>query len=377
MPITPEDRARENIDKLIANAGWIVQDKRSGNLSAGRGVAVREFPLKSGYGEADYLLFVDAAPIGVVEAKKEADTLTGFELQTTKYSEGVPGNLPTARRPLPFQYQSTGVETSFTNLLEPDVRSRRVFSFHRPETLDQWLTQELQHPGSTLRANLHGLPELMTEGLRPAQITAIRSLEKSLAADRPRALIQMASGGGKTFTACNFIYRLIKYAGAKRVLFLVDCSNLGRQVLAEFQKFRAPEENRLFTELYNVQRLQSNKLDDVSKVCVTTIQRLYAMLQGKDIDPALEELSGFETSLLQNEPVAVSYNPSLPIETFDFIVTDECHRSIYNLWRHVLEYFDSFIIGLTATPSKQILGFFNQNLVMDYSQEQAVADAER
>src|SRR5580700_12264759 len=170
MPITPEDRAQENIDKLLTDAGWIVQDKRLGNLSAGRGVAVREVPLKSGYGEADYLLFVDAAPLGVVEAKKEGDTLSGVELQTTKYSEGVPGNLPAPRRPLPFQYQSTGVETRFTNLLEPDARSRCLFSFHRPDTLDQWLTQEVQHPGSTLRARLRSLPETMTEGLRPAQI---------------------------------------------------------------------------------------------------------------------------------------------------------------------------------------------------------------
>jgi type I restriction enzyme R subunit len=219
MPITPEDRARQNIDRLLTGAGWIVQDKRATNLSAGRGVAVREFPLKSGHGEADYLLLVDGSPVGVVEAKKEGDTLTGVELQTTKYSEGVPDNLTTPRRPLPFQYQSTGVETRFTSLLEPDARSRSVFSFHRPETLDQWLTQELQHPGSTLRAKLRNLPELATEGLRPAQITAIHNLETSLAQDRPRALIQMASGGGKTYTACNFVYRLIKYAGAKRILF--------------------------------------------------------------------------------------------------------------------------------------------------------------
>jgi type I restriction enzyme R subunit len=213
MPITPEDRARENIDKLLTYAGWIVQDKRSTNLSAGRGVAVREFPLKSGHGEADYLLFVDGVPVGVVEAKKEGGTLTGVELQTTKYSEGVPDNLTAPRRPLPFQYQSTGVETRFTNLLEPDARSRRVFSFHRPETLDQWLMQELQHPGSTLRAKLRHMPELKTDGLRSAQFAAIRNLEKSLADDRPSALIQMASGGGKTFTACNFTYRLIKHAG--------------------------------------------------------------------------------------------------------------------------------------------------------------------
>ena len=375
MPITPEDRARQNIDKLLTDAGWIVQDKRATNLSAGRGIAVREFPLKPGHGEADYLLFVDGSPLGVVEAKKEGDTLTGVELQTTKYSEGIPESLPTPRRPLPFQYQSTGVETRFTNLLDPDSRSRGVFSFHRPETLDQWLTQELQHPGSTVRAKLRNMPEFATEGLRLAQIKAIRNLEGSLGQDRPRALIQMASGGGKTYTACNSIYRLIKHAGAKRILFLVDRSNLGRQTLKEFQHFSTPEENRFFTELYNVQHMQSNKLDDVCKVCITTIQRLYSMLKGEEeFDPAQEEQSGFEASLLQKEPVPVGYNPRLPIETFDFIVTDECHRSIYNLWRQVLEYFDAFIIGLTATPSKQTFGFFNQNLVMEYSHEQAVAD---
>src|SRR5256885_17052270 len=120
--------------------------------------------------------------------------------------------------------------------------------------------------------------------------------------------------------------------------------------------------------------MQSNKLDDVCKVSITTIQRLYAMLKGEELDPALEEQSGFESSLLQREPVPVSYNRGLPIETFDFIVTDECHRSIYNLWRQVLEYFDAFLIGLTATPSKQTLGFFDQNLVMEYGHEQAVAD---
>src|SRR5216684_4315509 len=143
MPITPEDRARENIDKLLTDDGWIVQDKRSTNLSVGRGVAVREFPLKAGHGEADYLLFVDEAPLGVVEAKKEGDTLTGVELQTTKYSEGVPDSLTTPRRPLPFQYQSTGVETRFTNLLEPDARSRRVFAFHRSERALQLLKDEM------------------------------------------------------------------------------------------------------------------------------------------------------------------------------------------------------------------------------------------
>jgi type I restriction enzyme R subunit len=374
MPITPEDKARQKIDKLLTDAGWIVQDRKDADLAAGRGVAVREFPLKSGHGEADYLLFVDQMAIGVVEAKREGETLTQVELQNQKYSEGVPDGVTAPRKPLPFRYESTAVETRFTNTLEPDARSRAVFAFHRPDTLAEWLTQELQHPGSTLRARLRHMPELLKEGLRPAQIKAILNLEDSLAANRPRALIQMASGGGKTYTACNLSYRLIRHAGARRVLFLVDRNNLGRQTLKEFQGFRVPDENRLFTELYNVQHMQSNKLDDVSRVCITTIQRLYSMLRGEELDPALEEESSFTASALLKEPVPVTYNPKLPIETFDLIITDECHRSIYNLWAQVLEYFDAFIIGLTATPSKQTFGFFNQNLVMEYSHDQAVAD---
>jgi type I restriction enzyme R subunit len=375
MPDSPEARARKNIDQLLTAAGWVVQCRDEVNLTAGRGVAIREFPMKPGFGEADYLLYVDGQALGVVEAKKGGSTLTGFEGQTAKYSEGLPDSLPAPRRPLPFCYQSTGIETRFTNLLEPDAASRNVFSFHRPETLAEWLNDELSHPGSTVKARIRQAPPLAEPGLRPAQIRAIKNLELSLGQGKPRALIQMASGGGKTFTACNFIYRLIKYGDARRVLFLVDRSNLGRQTLKEFQNFRTPEEQRLFTELYNVQHLQSNKLDGVSKVCISTIQRLYSMLQGQEeLDPALEEQAGFTLETLQREPAPVAYNPNIPIETFDFIVTDECHRSIYNLWRQVLDYFDASLVGLTATPSKQTLGFFNQNLVMEYNFEQAVAD---
>jgi len=373
---SPEARARENIDKQLASAGWIVQSRDETNVTASRGVAITYFPLKSGYGEADYLLYVDGAPAGVVEAKKEGETLTGYEIQTEKYSVGLPDELKPYRKPLPFGYQSTGIETRFTNLMEPEARSRRVFSFHRPETFADWLAEEAKSPGTTLRARLRRLPPLIEEGLWPAQIRAIKGLERSLSEGRPRALIQMASGGGKTFTACNFCYRLIKHGGAHRILFLVDRTTLGRQAKREFEQFTTPEEHRKFTELYNVQLLQSNKLDSVGKVCVTTIQRLYSMLKGEaELDPQVEEAPLGSLERLIKEPVPVAYNPAIPIEFFDFIVVDECHRSIYNLWRQVVEYFDAFIVGLTATPSKQTLGFFNQNLVSEYNHEQAVADS--
>lgn len=364
----PEEKARQKIDWLLNEAGWVVQNVQELNLGAAPGVAIREFPLKSGY--ADYLLFVEREAVGVVEAKPEGTTLSGVAEQSAKYVAGLPENLPHVQEPLPFAYESTGAETFFRDSRDPDPRSRRVFAFHRPETLYEWASQE-----DTLRTRLREIPPLITEGLWDCQIQAIENLENSFANARPRALIQMATGSGKTYTTASFVYRLIKFANARRVLFLVDRSNLGRQTLREFQQYITPDDGRKFTELYNVQRLTSNTLDPVSRVCITTIQRLYSMLKGEpELDAEIEEQSAFDTLPQDVQPEEVSYNSKIPIETFDFIVTDECHRSIYNLWRQVLEYFDAFIIGLTATPSKQTLGFFNQNLVMEYSHERAVAD---
>lgn len=374
---TPEQKARKAIDAMLQQAGWEVQSVAHTNLDASRGVAIREFPLKPGFGFADYVLYVDQHAVGVIEAKKEGTTLTGVEMQARKYSEGLPAHLPAPVRPLPFCYQSTGVETRFTCGLDPEPRSRRVFSFHRPETLATWIAP----PGGAsadhiLRTRLRHLPPLISAGLWSAQITAVQNLERSLADDRPRALIQMATGSGKTYTAITSIYRLVKFANAHRVLFLVDRANLGRQALKEFQQYVTPDDGRKFTELYNVQHMTSNKLDPVARVCITTIQRLYSMLKGEDdLDPALEEGSQFDSMEdLIREPEPVVYNAKIPLETFDVIFTDECHRSIYNLWRQALEYFDAYVIGLTATPSKQTFGFFQQNLVMEYTHEQAVAD---
>jgi type I restriction enzyme R subunit len=265
--------------------------------------------------------------------------------------------------------KATGKVTYFRDSRDPDSRSRRVFAFHKPDTLQEWISQK-----ETLRGRLKQMPPLITEGLRRCQKDAIVNLEESFAAGRPRALIQMATGSGKTFAAVSFVYRLIKFAGARKVLFLVDRNNLGRQTFKEFQQYRTPDDNRLFTELYNIQHLTSNNLDPVSKVYISTIQRIYSMLSGEEVDEEAEEYSLFEDVQSAGRPKTVVYNPKIPIETFDFIITDECHRSIYNLWRQVLEYFDSFLIGLTATPSKQTLGFFHKNLVMEYSHDRAVAD---
>jgi type I restriction enzyme, R subunit len=220
-----EQRARENIDRLLTAAGWHVCDADKVNIHAARGMAIREFPLKTGHGFADYLLYIDGKAAGVIEAKKAGVTLSGVETQSDKYTQGLPDGLPRWRNPLPFSYQSTGAETRFTNGLDPTPRSRPVFAFHQPElfaellnnppanTAQQSLPQYYQPAGNTFLARLQQMPPLREQGLWPAQITAIQKLEQSLKANRPRALIQMATGSGKTFTAISFIYRLIKFVG--------------------------------------------------------------------------------------------------------------------------------------------------------------------
>ena len=366
--MTPEELARIKIDELLIEAGWEIQNKKDANFSAGIGVAIREVAFNDG--EADYVLFVNRIPVGVIEAKKVGTTLSGVSEQSMKYMLSYPKDFPKPKKPMCFHYESTGVETFFRDLRDPEPRSRRVFAFHKPETLFEYYQQS-----DTLRARLKTLPELIRDGLRDCQIESIEELEKAFAENSPRSLIQMATGAGKTFTAVTFVYRLIKFAKAKRVLFLVDRRTLGRQALTEFTQYQIPQDGRKFTELYNVQHLSGQTLDKDSQVCISTIQRVYSILSGNTEiteDDEEQSLSEYFPEYLKN--LTISYNPNFPLESFDFIIVDECHRSIYNLWRQVLEYFDSFIIGLTATPTKQTIGFFNGNLVSEYTHQRAVAD---
>jgi len=367
MPLTPEQQARERIDELLRAAGWIIQDNADFNRNAGEGVAVREFKLPSG--PCDYLLFVAGKAAGVLEAKKTGVTLSAIAEQAARYMVKLPDHLARWDDHLRFDYESTGDETYFRDMRDPKPRSRRVFAFHQPQTLHLWLKED-----DTLRGRFRHLPTLDTTGLRDCQIEAVNGLESSLAQDHPRSLIQMATGAGKTFTACTFSWRLLKYANARRILFLVDRNNLGDQTLKEYQNYEPPGSGRKFVQTYIVQHLHGSRIDPDAKVVITTIQRLYAMLRGQELGEEAEEGSAFETwTDDEGELRPIAYNPTIPIETFDLIVTDECHRSIYGLWRQVLEYFDAHLIGLTATPSKHTLGFFG-NLVSEYPYEQSVVD---
>jgi type I restriction enzyme, R subunit len=374
--LTPEQEARVLIDGMLDAAGWVVQRTGDVDLTVGRGVAVREF--QTANGPVDYLLYLDRKPIGTIEAKKAGETLRSVEWQSNKYVEGFEQTakgkgIVAWRSPLPFHYLSTGSETLFSSRLDPIVRPRRVFHFHRPETLLEWVTDD-----AVLRQRFRQMPPLAgKDEFREIQIEAVLGLEASFAGEHLRTLVPMATGAGKTFTAVAEAYRLLKHAKAERILFLVDRRNLGKQAADAFANYVTPDDGRKFAELYVVQHLRSNRLDPAAKVVITTIQRLYSILQGKEeFDESLEDASSFETEvgLGLEEQLPVAYQAKLPPEYFDFVFTDECHRSIYGKWGQVLDYFDAFLVGLTATPSAFTYGYFNGNIVAEYTYEQSVID---
>ncbi|WP_028133189.1 DEAD/DEAH box helicase family protein [Bradyrhizobium japonicum] len=362
----PEDKARSLIDRQLAASGWVIQSREDMNLGAAVGVAVREFPTDSG--PVDYALFVGRKLCGVIEAKAEGMTLSGFSEQASRYIADAPKHLVREEGQVRFEYVASGTESLFRDHADPDAVSRRIFSFHRPETLERWIKEPV-----TLRGRLRAMPPFLTDGLRACQVDAVSALEKSMAENHPRALVQMATGAGKTFTACTLSYRLLAHAGFKRILFLADRANLVRQTRDEYLAYRPPGTGRSFSEIYNVQKLGGAGLDKDAAIVIATIQRVYSVLTGKELSEDEEEASSFEASRAETERL-VSYNPSVPIEAFDLVITDECHRSIYGTWRQVLEYFDAFTIGLTATPSLHTLGFFGRNLVAQYPYERSVVE---
>lgn len=368
----PEQIARDNIDRQLIDCGWIIQKYKDKNVFAGIGVAITEYPTETG--PADYALFVDGKPVGIIEAKREEEghKLTVHEDQAEDYATAKLKYLNNEK--LPFVYLSTGEVTTLTDFRDPKPRGRNVFTFHRPETLRNWLKKT-----KSVRTALQDLNNLPEEGLRDCQINAITNLEKSFRENKPRALIQMATGSGKTFTAITSVYRLLKLKDennnnvVRRILFLVDTKNLGEQAEQEFMSYLPNDDNRKFTELYGVHRMKSKHIPDDNHVYISTIQRLYAVLKGQDLDESAEEENPNEKWQPKEVP-PVEYNEKLPIEFFDFIIIDECHRSIYNLWMQVLDYFDAFQVGLTATPDARTFAYFKQNIVSEYSHEMAVAD---
>jgi type I restriction enzyme R subunit len=373
----PEERARVLIDQQLTQAGWHVCDRKDIDLVNHAGNAVREVIMDKGHGRADYLLYLNGEIVGVIEAKPVGTSLAGVEWQSAMYAVG----LPEAYRAmavlkderLPFVYEASGSETRFTNGFDPFPKARKIFNFQTPETLARLIRDYYAHPeASTWRAKVLSMPSYDDYSLRPAQRDAIKGVEYSLGAGtHTRSLVQMATGAGKTRFAVTEAYRLLKYGGFNRILFLVDRNNLGDQTLREFADFSTPDDGRKFTELYNVNKLTSAGMASSSKVVISTIQRVFAGLKGEVVsEEDDEQIDGFVPAA----PVTVEYSANMPPETFDLVIVDECHRSIYGLWRGVLEYFDAHVVGLTATPTKQTIGFFQQNLVSEYTYAQSVAD---
>lgn len=364
----PEELARQEIDKQLEETGWTVQDKNTFNPVASLGVAVREFPTDSG--PVDYALFVNKCPVGIIEAKasKYGYDLVAVENQTDRYRNSLFKYTDKIKYSIRFVYECTDKVIYFKDNSDDKARSRLVFRFHRPETLNDLLLN-----GDTFRNKLKHMPPLNSTGLRDCQFEAVSKLEESFSNNKPRALIQMATGAGKTYTAIMSAYRLLKYGGAKRILFMVDTKNLGVQAYNEFCAFKPQNETRLFSELYSVYKLSSSYIPKDTQVCICTVQRLFSILTGTELNEVDEEEPVSE-KVADKVDRTVRYSSKIPIEFFDVIIVDECHRSIYNVWKQVLEYFDAFLIGLTATPDKRTFGFFQQNIVSEYSREKAIID---
>jgi len=376
-PLQPEEQARVLIDEQLTQAGWHVCDRQDIDLVNQYANAVREVVMDAGHGRADYLLYVDKRVVGVIEAKPSGTTLSGVQWQSAMYAAG----LPEAYREtavlkddrLPFIFEASGTETHYTNGFDPNPRARKIFNFPQPETLARITRDAEANPDApTWRSRVHNMPPYDDYDLRPASKVAVGAIEDSLAAQQhSRSLVQMATGAGKTRMAVTESYRLIHHGGFNRVLFLVDRNNLGDQTLREFRDYTTPDDGRKFTDLYNVDKLTSAGMVASSKVVISTIQRVFSALRGieapEDDDPDIDDYT-------PPEPVTAEYSESFPPESFDLVIVDECHRSIYGVWRSVLEYFDAHILGLTATPTKQTYGFFQQNLVSEYTYPQSVAD---
>ena len=359
--MTPEEKARIKIDQWFADAGWKVinRDDYEPTCTA---VAIREGLLKGNL-EADYFLFINGKAVGVLEAKREETDAFASKVceQAALYAKSVPNIYQTYQNPLPFIFTSNGKELYFCDFREKDSNFKQILSIPTPRELVKELGIE---------DTFAGLPTLKKKGLRDCQYEAVTELEKSFRTDQKRALMVLATGAGKTYTACLAAYRMLSYTPMRRVLFLVDRNNLGKQAENEFGTFRLTENGDAFNTIFTVNRLRSSSIPSDSNVVISTIQRLFSFLKGEDIEDSDDDDD--------NEPaeeVTLPPNPNLPHDYFDMIIIDECHRSIYGNWRKVLEYFDTArLVGLTATPIPETMAFFNNNRIVNYTLEKSILD---
>lgn len=364
----PEEKARIKIDKQLTDAGWdIVARDEYIPFNAS---AVKE-ALMQGNKESDYLLFVDDKAIAVVEAKAEDNSLGDIVAQQAEwYSKNPQGwvGLWFANQ-IPFVYLANGNKIYFKNMLESDSEYVELSEMHSPKKMLQMIGKKSEYGA---------LPRIEKKGLRDCQYEAEVKLEASLKAGRKKALAILATGSGKTYLACLASYRLLNYTPTKRVLFLVDRNNLARQTETEFSLFERTEKQKPMNELYQINRL--TKPENIQgDIIISTIQKLFAVLTGQTITEDDEDKEDEKLGLkdvIKNEPdIVLGEDLKLPPDYFQFIIVDECHRSIYGKWKAVLDYFkDAKVLGLTATPTPEAYAYFNNNIVEEYTYEDSVVD---
>nr|WP_302829818.1 DEAD/DEAH box helicase family protein [uncultured Bacteroides sp.] len=359
--MTPEEKARQKIDKWFTDAGWKVVDREDYEPTC-TAVAIREGLLKGNL-EADYFLFINGKAVGVLEAKREDIDAFSYKVceQAALYARSVPNIYQVYQKPLPFIFTSNGKDIYFCDFRKQDVCFKQIITFPTPYELVKQLG---------ISDYFAGLPTLHKKGLRDCQYEAVTELEKSLRSGQNRALMVLATGAGKTFTACLAAYRMLSYTPMRRILFLVDRNNLGKQAEGEFGTFRLTENGEAFNTTFTVNRLRSSSIPSNSNVIISTIQRLFSFLKGETI----EDNDNDDDNELTEE-VTLPPNPNLPHDYFDMIIIDECHRSIYGNWRKVLEYFDTAkLMGLTATPISETKAFFNYNIIVNYTLKKSIID---
>ena len=359
--MTPEEKARQKIDLWFAEAGWKVINREDYEPTC-TAVAIREGLLKGNL-EADYFLFINGKAIGVLEAKREEiDPFSNNVCeQAVLYAKSVPHIYQAYQKPLPFIFTSNGKELFFCDFREQKQSFKQIMAIPTPYELVKQLG---------ISDYFAGLPSLQKKGLRDCQYEAVTELEKSFRSGQNRALMVLATGAGKTYTACLAAYRLLSYTPMRRVLFLVDRNNLGKQAEGEFGTFRLTENGDAFNTIFTVNRLRSSSIPSDSNVVISTIQRLFSFLKGDVIEDNDNDDDNDPT-----EEVVLPPNPNLPHDYFDLIIIDECHRSIYGNWRKVLEYFDTArLVGLTATPIPETMAFFNNNRIVNYTLEKSIVD---
>ena len=361
--LLPEEKARKKIDMLLKKAGWSIvpRDQYSPGVSA---VAIEEGLLKGNL-EADYLLFLEGKAIGVLEAKKESVSLDNVVAnQAENYTHKLLPMYQYWENPLPLIYLSNGKELLFKNAKIPGSTYQKLDAMHTPKEMVKL---------SGINSFFAGLPTLDPKGLRDCQYEAITNLEASFRNSQRKALIVLATGAGKTFTACLAAYRFLAYTPARRVLFLVDRNNLGKQAEGAFGDFKLTENGEPFSTIYTTERLRSGKISDKTNLVICTIQRLFSVITGQELQDDDDGESSFESDTQPD--VELNGKLLLPPDFFDLIIVDECHRSIYGRWRKVLEYFkEARIIGLTATPGDETMAFFNNNRVVNYTLEKSIVD---